>query len=164
MGDSEQDSKSAVPDWQRSKPQEAADSKPSSRPTPVDSPVTIERAKRFLQDEEVRKYSRERKAEFLNTKGFGDDVVQRLLEDEQDEAASQVRYSHYLLRGLFCSLSYRNQSRLNLKHCQHQRSRQRSRNPSPSKLSRKHSRRPHNRHGRQSTNPGPSIPEKTDHR
>lgn len=90
MGDSEQNKKAAVPEWQRPKAQEAAESQPSS--TSDAAPVTIQQAKRFLQDDEVRKYPIEKKIEFLMGKGLEEDVVQRLLQEEADESASQVGF------------------------------------------------------------------------
>jgi len=88
MSDSNQNKKVAVPEWQRPKTQEAASSESSS--TSDAAPVTIQQAKRFLQDEEVRKYSREKKIEFLKSKGLEEDVVQRLLQEEIEETPAQV--------------------------------------------------------------------------
>ena len=90
MGDSDRDTKVAVPEWQRAKPQQVVKPTSSSSNTSQEAPVTIEQAKRFLQDEEVRKYSREKQFEFLKNKGFEEGLVQRLLQGEPDEAASQV--------------------------------------------------------------------------
>ncbi|OIW25833.1 hypothetical protein CONLIGDRAFT_635600 [Coniochaeta ligniaria NRRL 30616] len=74
MGDSEENKK-------------AAESESSS--TSDGAPVTIQQAKRFLQDDEVRKYPREKKIEFLKGKGLEEAVIQRLLSDEVEEAVSQ---------------------------------------------------------------------------
>jgi hypothetical protein len=90
MGDSELNKKAAVPEWQRPKAQGAAESESSSTSDGV--PVTIQQAKRFLQDDEVRKYSREKKIEFLKGKGLEEDVVQRLLHEEAQEITSQVGF------------------------------------------------------------------------
>lgn len=88
MGDSEQTRKAAVPEWQRPKAQDAAASESSS--TTDDAPVTLQQAKRFLQDDEVRKYPREKKIEFLKGKGLEAAVIQRLLADEVEGASLQV--------------------------------------------------------------------------
>lgn len=87
MGDPEQSKKAAVPEWQRPKAEVAAESESSS--SPDDAPVTLQQAKRFLQDDEVRKYPREKKIEFLKGKGLPEAVIQRLLADEVEGASSQ---------------------------------------------------------------------------
>lgn len=87
MGDSEQHEKAAVPEWQRPRTHAAAESESGSASS--GAPVTMQQAKRFLQDDEVRKYPRDKKIEFLKGKGLEEAVIQRLLLDEV-EAASQV--------------------------------------------------------------------------
>ena len=90
MSDGNSGKKAAVPEWQRSQP--AAASEPTSSLSSEEDAVTIRQAKRFLQDDEVRKYSREKKVEFLKGKGFGDVVVQKLLQEEDSaEPTLQVR-------------------------------------------------------------------------
>ncbi|KAB5528137.1 peroxisomal membrane anchor protein conserved region-domain-containing protein [Coniochaeta sp. 2T2.1] len=89
MSDADSGKKAAVPEWQRTRPQAAPE--PTSSPRAEEGAVTVQQAKRFLQDDEVRKYSREKKAEFLKGKGFDEDVVQRLLQEEDSaEGISQV--------------------------------------------------------------------------
>lgn len=88
MGGSEADKKPAVPEWQRPKPQEAVAAEASSRSD--NAPATVRQAKRFLQDDQVRKYSREQKMEFLKGKGFEEGLVQQLLQEGTESEASAV--------------------------------------------------------------------------
>ncbi len=92
MGDSEENKKAAVPEWQRPKAQSPA-AQSESGSTSNGAPVTIQQAKRFLQDDEVRKYPRDKKIEFLKGKGLEEATIQRLLLDEVEEAVSQVSSS-----------------------------------------------------------------------
>lgn len=91
MGES--DSKpSATPAWQQ-----AADVAQKPMPPAEDeSKPTIEHAKKFLEDDSVREASREKKAEFLKSKGFSEDVIDQLLEREQDKSAPAQTQSQSL--------------------------------------------------------------------
>ena len=104
MGDSDQNKKAAVPEWQRPKSQEAVG--PESSSAPDAAPVTIQQAQRFLQDEEVQKYPREKKIEFLKGKGLEEDVVQRLLQEEAEESPSQVNFAVSRVRYLNLEQGY----------------------------------------------------------
>lgn len=90
MGDSGDDNKTALPEWQKPTSESPVETRPSSPDT--ESPVTLDQARKFLQDEEVRKYPRDKKAEFLEGKGFEADVVERLLQEETENATTQVSY------------------------------------------------------------------------
>ncbi|ORY64227.1 peroxisomal membrane anchor protein conserved region-domain-containing protein [Pseudomassariella vexata] len=80
--------KTKVLDWQQTpsdNPPENAESVSESRPT-------LEQARRFLDDDAVRTSSLEKKAEFLKSKGFGDEEIQKLLggEAEPQQAKTEV--------------------------------------------------------------------------
>jgi hypothetical protein len=89
MGDSEPKDPGTVPEWQRPTAQEAAGSEANS-PSDVAPPVTLQQARRFLQDEDVQKYPREKKIEFLKGKGLEEDVIQHLLQEEAHGSAPEV--------------------------------------------------------------------------
>lgn len=62
---------------------------------------TLEQARKFLQDDEVRQATRERKVEFLKSKGIDEAHINQLLaEEESSETATKVTqdYCRYLLR------------------------------------------------------------------
>jgi hypothetical protein len=44
----------------------------------------MEQAKKFLQDEEVRRYPRDKKIEFLKSKGLSESDIQQLTAEETD--------------------------------------------------------------------------------
>lgn len=95
MSDSENDSDNSkqaapAPAWQQQ--QAAASNKapeaPNMSTTPPpsqqqDDTTQLERAKRFLQDDAVRDASREKKAEFLASKGIAQADIQNLLDGEE---------------------------------------------------------------------------------
>jgi hypothetical protein len=85
----------SVPEWQQAK-----GSEPTTSSTPLEGPATIEQAKRFLQDEEVRKYPRDKKIEFLKSKGLSGSDIQEIIAEETDyvtapaeaESSPKVRF------------------------------------------------------------------------
>ncbi|KAI1388460.1 peroxisomal membrane anchor protein conserved region-domain-containing protein [Hypoxylon trugodes] len=84
MADSE---RSNIPAWQ----QVQKEAGPETGDTQdIDATeVTLDQARKFLRDENVRNSSIEKKAEFLKSKGFDDAQVQELLEEaDQDTEAS----------------------------------------------------------------------------
>ncbi|KAM7194091.1 peroxisomal membrane protein PEX14 [Rhypophila sp. PSN 637] len=86
MGDSE-DKKTAsdVPEWQKA--QSAPEATPETQvPTESSKMSTLEQAKIFLKDPEVQNQTRERKVEFLKTKGIPQSDIDELLKDELPEA------------------------------------------------------------------------------
>ncbi|KAI1453782.1 peroxisomal membrane anchor protein conserved region-domain-containing protein [Annulohypoxylon moriforme] len=80
--------RSNIPSWQE--PQSENDAAPeTSQPQDVDTPdVTLEQARIFLRDETVQSSSREKKAEFLKSKGLDDAQIHELL--EESEQATQT--------------------------------------------------------------------------
>jgi peroxisomal membrane anchor protein 14 (PEX14) len=58
----------------------------------ADSPSSLNQAREFLQNDTVRSESRERKMEFLKTKGFNQEQIIELLDsDAPTDTTSQVR-------------------------------------------------------------------------
>ena len=93
MGDSDDDQtrKPAIPTWQQAPPTAEKD-KPAAA-SGLDAPEqnTLEQARKFLEDEEVRRSPPERKAEFLRSKGFEQrDIDQLLSEEDQRHDVSPV--------------------------------------------------------------------------
>ncbi|KAH9898659.1 peroxisomal membrane anchor protein conserved region-domain-containing protein [Xylariomycetidae sp. FL2044] len=71
--------KAAIPAWQQT---------PSSVATDEPAEVTIEHARRFLNDDQVQNSPVEKKAEFLKNKGFDDNQVQKLLAEIEETSPS----------------------------------------------------------------------------
>ena len=75
----------AIPSWQLPKEPESSDksdrqqAQPSEPSTPRSRPYLIEKASKFLDDEEIRAASDERKTYFLQTKGLTDEEITDLL-------------------------------------------------------------------------------------
>ena len=86
MSNSDDDQQaSGIPEWQRAK-QSASDA-PATPAAASDSDDgdTLAVARRFLDTDEVRSSSREKKAEFLRTKGVSEEDIQKLLAESQGE-------------------------------------------------------------------------------
>lgn len=84
MGSSEDNDRS-VPQWQRAAATQ--DSEPSKSTTaPSEPAATMEQARKFLQDDEVRKYPRDKKIDFLKSKGLSDSDIQQLITEETSGA------------------------------------------------------------------------------
>ncbi|EEY17542.1 conserved hypothetical protein [Verticillium alfalfae VaMs.102] len=80
MGDSDEDKSSGIPSWQKRDQSEQPSSESSSAaqdPSSDSSPIEV--ARRFLQDDEIKDASRERKLEFLKTKGLEEADIEKLL-------------------------------------------------------------------------------------
>ena len=94
MSDSDDTPKvAATPAWQRA----TASPEPKTEQTDTrDAPEknTLEQARLFLQDDEVRQSSRERKTEFLKTKGISAEDIETLLsEDDKQTPEAQTQVS-----------------------------------------------------------------------
>ncbi|KAH8899488.1 hypothetical protein GQ53DRAFT_758676 [Thozetella sp. PMI_491] len=91
MGDSDESRAPAagIPAWQQ--PQPPAENDSSSKAS-SDTPeqATLEQARKFLQDEEVQKSSRDRKVEFLKSKGIAQDDIDKLLLEEEPQKAAEA--------------------------------------------------------------------------
>lgn len=80
MGDSDEKIKPDVPAWQQAPPQDAQTTGSTEEP-----PATLEQARKFLQDPQVRIESAERKREFLRGKGISQRDIDALLEEVAQE-------------------------------------------------------------------------------
>lgn len=86
MGESDDSSSSPTsPAWQSVGNAGATEDKPQSQA----EGQQLEVARRFLEEDEVRKSSRGKKAHFLKSKGISDDDIEKLLgKAKEDEASS----------------------------------------------------------------------------
>ncbi|KAK0708980.1 peroxisomal membrane anchor protein conserved region-domain-containing protein [Lasiosphaeria miniovina] len=87
MGDSGEDGhrqvQSGTPAWQEAPPTAPeAENKPSAVAEDNSRAASLERARKFLQDDAVQSTSTERKAEFLRTKGIPEGDIDELLKDD----------------------------------------------------------------------------------
>jgi hypothetical protein len=90
MGDSDESNLPAgIPDWQKA---QTAGSRPPAT-TAAASEDKKDIARRFLDDEEVKNSSREKKVEFLKAKGLGDAEVEELLAATQSAPGQQEEVS-----------------------------------------------------------------------
>lgn len=91
MSDPSEPKPPSIPTWQRQQqpPSPSADdeAQPQTPDTPTESPSEsssrsnlLQKASKFLEDDEIRAASTERKASFLESKGLTSDEVQRLLD------------------------------------------------------------------------------------
>lgn len=88
MGDSERDSSPQIPAWQKS---QSATTKAGSNAKDTETTATIEQARKFLQDGEVQRATRDRKIEFLKSKGVEEAIILRLLDEKPEESPTKVR-------------------------------------------------------------------------
>lgn len=72
--------------WQSSSKQTPAEADPTSS----DKEVTIEQAKRFLQDDEVKNATTDKKIAFLESKGLQSDDIQQVLGVTRNAEASST--------------------------------------------------------------------------
>lgn len=88
MGASDENNKPApsVPSWQQAA---SSPSEDTASQTPSKDKI-IEQAKKFLQDDEVKSSSREKKIEFLRAKGLEDTDINGLLEQEEQQQTQQL--------------------------------------------------------------------------
>lgn len=70
MGDQDKEGGGSIPSWQQ-----------AASTTTDSSAATLEQARIFLQDESVRESSREKKVEFLKSKGLGEADINTLLDE-----------------------------------------------------------------------------------
>ena len=86
MGNSKQDLDSGIPAWQQSQAGTEADPKLKGSETTT----TIEQARKFLQEEQVKNTTRGRKLEFLKEKGIEENIVNQLMDEEGGESSTKV--------------------------------------------------------------------------
>lgn len=87
MGDSDEDVKqtASIPSWQQAASTPAEDS--SSQPATRES--IVEKARKFLEDKEVKESTREKKIEFLRSKGLEEVEINELLGQDNHSVISQ---------------------------------------------------------------------------
>jgi hypothetical protein len=102
MSDSDHgEKKAAVPSWQLKIEDESAKEEEKPAPESPTRETTIEQAKKFLEEDEVRNASRDKKAAFLESKGLRMEEIQDLLGvTKNPEASSDVGPSRSLLSSL----------------------------------------------------------------
>ena len=92
MSDSEPgEKKTGVPSWQLKADQRPAeeDTKPVPEPEPSRESI-LEQAKKFLEEDEVKDASTDKKIAFLEKKGLGNDDIQQLLGISRNTEASST--------------------------------------------------------------------------
>lgn len=77
MGEEDKEEGGSIPSWQQ-----------AASTTRGPGATTLEQARTFLQDESVRESSREKKVEFLKSKGLGEADINTLLDETDARAAS----------------------------------------------------------------------------
>ena len=96
MTDSNGPQSKGIPSWQLAKEAAATvqeESQPKEGPleaAPESRPSLIEKASKFLDDEEIRGASVERKTYFLQTKGLTDEEISDLLEEKNNSMEAEV--------------------------------------------------------------------------
>lgn len=93
MADDENPSGSGIPEWQRGGDDNATAAAAAAGRAEEDQLAV---ARRFLEDEEVKSATREKKVAFLKAKGIEDDDIEKLLgEAEPSQSASAVRHHEH---------------------------------------------------------------------
>lgn len=87
MGESGGDSRPEIPAWQKS---QSATAEAGSNAKDPETTATIEQARKFLQDEEVQRATRDRKKEFLKSKGVDEAIIIQLLDERPEESPTKV--------------------------------------------------------------------------
>jgi hypothetical protein len=102
MSDSDHgEKKAAVPSWQLKTEDESAKEEEKPAPESPTRETTIEQAKKFLEEDEVRNASRDKKVAFLESKGLRMEEIQDLLGvTKNPEASPDVGPSRSLLSSL----------------------------------------------------------------
>lgn len=77
MGEQDKEEGGSIPSWQQ-----------AASTTGDSGATTLEQARKFLQDESVRESSREKKVEFLKSKGLGEADINTLLDETDARAAA----------------------------------------------------------------------------
>lgn len=88
MADSDDGKASSIPAWQRD-----AESKNATTDDPQPAQDHLETARRFLEDENVKDQSRDKKVAFLKGKGIEDGDIEKLLGVAEAESTDEVGFS-----------------------------------------------------------------------
>lgn len=91
MGDSNDgEKKASAPSWQTTPPEEAGQEDEKSASQPDTREHVLEQAKRFLEEDEVKDASTDKKIAFLESKGLQNEDIQALLGVSRNEEASSA--------------------------------------------------------------------------
>jgi hypothetical protein len=93
MAESEKKAQGGIPIWQQGQSAQAESTTTSESAAPESTGVTLEQARRFLRDDIVQTETKERKREFLKSKGLAQDDIERLLEEEVLQVDTKVGHS-----------------------------------------------------------------------
>lgn len=93
----EEEKKTGTPSWQAKASENTAQADEQSSSEPQTRESVIEQAKRFLEEDEVRDASTDKKIAFLESKGLKSDEIQQLLGVTRNtEATSDVSTSYFV--------------------------------------------------------------------
>ncbi|KUI62187.1 hypothetical protein VP1G_09305 [Cytospora mali] len=98
MADSDKETAAMIPSWQRAASTAALGDNSSSH-TAGDEYSTLERARTFLQDDTVRLSSREKKIEFLKSKGIEEADITQLLDETEEATTTQATTNTTITKG-----------------------------------------------------------------
>lgn len=91
MSDSDEiEKKAEMPSWQAKSSDDTPQADEQAAATPQPRKSVIEQAKRFLEEDEVRDASTDKKIAFLESKGLQGDEIQQLLGVTRNTEASAV--------------------------------------------------------------------------
>ncbi|QSZ31570.1 hypothetical protein DSL72_001137 [Monilinia vaccinii-corymbosi] len=95
MSDSDKETtKSGVPAWQREREEAEEEEESDPAPKPPSRTMVLEQARKFLEEDEVKNASTDKKIAFLESKGLeGDDILELLGVSRNDEATSDIKSS-----------------------------------------------------------------------
>lgn len=112
MSDSEEGKKDGVPSWQlkaKVEPAEKKKDEPNTKDQPTEEPsraTVIEQAKKFLEEDEVRNASTDKKIAFLETKGLRSEEIEVLLGIVRNMEASSPAIEVYPISTFSCFANY----------------------------------------------------------
>ncbi|KAH8687373.1 peroxisomal membrane anchor protein conserved region-domain-containing protein [Tricladium varicosporioides] len=88
MSDSDDEKKAGVPSWQLNKDESDSENTKESPIEPESRATILEQAKKFLEEDEVKNASTDKKIAFLETKGLREGEIQELLAVTRNSEAS----------------------------------------------------------------------------
>lgn len=89
MSDSDRgEKKGGIPSWQTATPEDQAKTNDKPAPEPESRENVLEQAKRFLEEDDVKDASTDKKNSFLESKGLQNDEIQQLLGISRNSEAS----------------------------------------------------------------------------
>ncbi|KAH6682781.1 peroxisomal membrane anchor protein conserved region-domain-containing protein [Halenospora varia] len=88
MSDSDEEKKGGVPSWQLKKDESAVEMTKESPAEPESRATILEQAKKFLEEDEVKDATTDKKVAFLESKGLSGEEIQQLLGVSRNPEAS----------------------------------------------------------------------------